>query len=224
MRRWMIAALVITIGLVGACGEAGPDPSADVAPAGPILAAGLADLTGPWRASPLRLDPVLRANVEHACRRDIEFPAGSTAAIMDARGAGVVTVRVTGQNPGSCDALEITATGDVVGAGGGWRGGDPEVVARIPPDKLGGIERGTVAGGSLKVEGWSVYGRAGDGIASVVVQPVNHPAVQASLEGGWFSAWWPARPGDPTRDGAQHPPVVVRGYDVFGLLLDEVGP
>jgi hypothetical protein len=137
---------------------------------------------------------------------------------MDARGAGVVTVRMTGLEPGSCHALEIGPTGEVMGAGGGWRGGAAD--ARVlEPGQLSAIEPQTVQGGNLKAQGWSVFGRAGPGIASVRVETVTGVVVSATLEGGWFAAWWP-QPLDPMADPARVR-FAVRAYDMGGFLIDE---
>jgi hypothetical protein len=76
-----------------------------------------------------------------------------------------------------------------------------------------------VDGGSLTVEGWSVVGRVGAGIASVTVEPVGHLVVVATVQNGWFAAWWPARPGESVGDGRETPPIRIRA---FGALGDQV--
>jgi hypothetical protein len=150
---------------------------------------------------------------------------GSVAAVMDARGEGVVTVRMTGVSSGSCDALQVTIGGEVMGAGGGSTegGGGLEQLAPIGQFELAMLERSEVGGGSLSATGLSLRGRAGAGIASVVVQPGDHAAVLATVENGWFAAWWP-------KEGLQDqmgrpqiwPPFVVRAYDAAGTLVDEI--
>jgi hypothetical protein len=215
--RLALVRFVAVAVLIGACDEAVIEPEPVV-----IRPATVAELTGPWRPTPLGLDVAMRTRVEQACRRDIEMPLGSVAAVIDARGASVVTVRMTGENPGSCDALEVMANGQVAGAGSGRRAEDREKLPILGPSELGPIEKQTIAGGNLKTEGWSVTGRAGVGITLVVVEPLNHMAVVATLENGWFGAWWPARPGEPPRDGARFPPFGIRAYDAFGVLQDEI--
>ena len=216
MSRLSLARLVAVALLVGACGEAVIEPDPVI-----IRPASLADLTGPWRPTPFQLDPMIRNRAEQGCRRDLQLPPGGSAAVIDARGASVVTVRMTGLNSGSCYALEITAAGEVTGAGAGWSAGGPERLPVLGASELGPIDKQTVAGGNLKVEGWSVTGRAGLEITSVVVEPTNHMAVIATVENGWFAAWWPARQGEPARDGLRYPPFVVRAYNAFGVLQDE---
>jgi hypothetical protein len=217
VRRRPLATVVVGISLllVG-CGDEATEPL--FVPGRPAT---LAELVGPWRATPLLLDAVTRQRVQEACRRDIELPPGSAAAVIDARGAGVATVRMTGQGSGSCHALQITPAGQVVGAGGGWSSNAAELPPRLPDAAFGEIEWQSIAGGDLKVQGWSVQGSAGPQIAAVVVVPQDGVAVTATFVGGWFAAWWPRRIGDPPLDGMAHPPVVVRGYDAFGALLVE---
>lgn len=223
MQRWCIATVFGATLLVIGCGDA-PEPA--FVPARPAT---IAELVGPWRATPLLLDAAMWGRVEQTCRRDIEMPPGGVVAVVDARGAGVVTVRMTGDHAGSCDSLAITADGRVAGAGSGWRADGPERFAVLGAAELAGIETAMVGGGILQASGWSVYGRSGASIASVVVEPRNHPAVIASLRNGWFSAWWPQLPGEagPDRladDRADHPPMVIRGYDATGELVAQIGP
>ena len=123
------------------------------------------------------------------------------------------------------DALEITPGGQINGAGGGDTAGGVEQLAPIDATALTEAQVGSIGGGSLKVQGWSVIGRAGPGIASVEIEPAGAPAVLATLENGWFAGWWPANiPPDRLGDPALAPDVVVRGYDAAGTLLAEVRP
>ena len=84
---------------------------------------------------------------------------------------------------------------------------------------------GAIGGGDLRVQGFSVVGRAGDAIASVVIEPEGVPAILATLENGWFAGWWPAVvPPNQVGDPARAHKAVVRGYDAAGALLDETSP
>jgi hypothetical protein len=187
--------------------------------------ASLAQLTGPWQAQPFPLDPVLRARVEQSCRRDMERRPDSVAALVDVRGASVAVVRMVGPSAGMCDALQITATGQVVGAGGGWTAGDIELLPAIDGGELADVQLGSIGGGELKVQGWSVVGRAGQEVTSVVIEPEAVPQVLATIENGWFAGWWPAAfPPAQLGDLAPQPRVVVRGYNAAGALLDEAEP
>jgi hypothetical protein len=214
-------AFVLALSLVAsACGEDAPGQVA--VPARPAT---LAELTGPWRPTPLLLDPLLRARVEDLCRRDMERRPGSRAAIMDARGASVVTVRMSGPGAGSCDALEVSRNGAVAGAGGGWTQDGVEILAPLDAMDLGDFEVQMVGGGELKVRGWSVYGRVGAAIASVVVETAGQPLILASIASGWFAAWWPDDiPEEGLGDLPEQPRFIARGYDAAGSLVAETGP
>jgi hypothetical protein len=215
MHRLTVMTIFLAASIVTACGESAPDP------VGPPVAriATLAELRGAWQAAPFALDPQILGRVEQACRRDMEVPAGGRLAIVDVRGAAVVTVRITGVMA-SCDALEITADGQVTGAGSGSSGG-AERLAPLGPAELVGVERTIVGGGDLKVEGWSVHGRVGGAIAAVEVVPRNGAPVIATLMNGWFAAWWPAGPNQHPLIDQSSPPFAVRAYDAGGLLVAE---
>jgi hypothetical protein len=215
VNRRPLAILAVTALVVAACGEPADVPVVATRPAT------IAELRGPWQATPVVLDPATRGRIEEACRREMEMPPGRAAVLIDARGAAVVTVRMDG---GSCNALELAEDGQILGAGGGFRATEPEGLQRLQGSRFAELEKETVNGGGLLVEGWAVRGRFGADIVSVVIAPANRPVVIATLENGWFGAWWPDGPGDPPRDGNRHPPFFVRGYDAAGVLLDEVGP
>ena len=109
-------------------------------------------------------------------------------------------------------------------AAAGWQNGVVQL-APIEATELSEAEVGSVGGGNLKVQGWSVIGRAGPGIASVEIEPVGVPPILATLENGWFAGWWPSNvPPDGLGDPGPQPDVVVRGYDAAGTLLAEVRP
>ena len=219
MARVLLAILAVGLLFAAACG------GEDAPEALPSAPASLLQLTGPWQPRPFVLDPALRSRVEQACRRDMERGPGNTAALVDVRGGGVAVVRMVGQGAGRCDALEITPAGQINGAGGGDTAGGVEQLAPIGATELADAQIGSIGGGSLKVQGWSVIGRAGSGIASVEIEPAGAPAVLATLENGWFAGWWPAIvPPDRLGDPALAPAVIVRGYDAAGTLLAEVRP
>ena len=92
--------------------------------------------------------------------------------------------------------------------------------------ELAHLERGQVGGGSLTVEGHSIIGRAGPGVAVVRVEVPGVPVMTATLQNGWFAAWWPAEIAD-GQFGEPRPPepdVIVRAYDLLGNLLAEAQP
>jgi hypothetical protein len=216
-RAWLAGGMIVVALLGWGCGEV-----EDTIEQPRLLPpATIADLVGPWRASPLGLDAAMRAQIEQVCRRDIEFPAGSFAAIIDVRGAGVATVRMTGRQFGSCDALHIAANGAVNGAGGGTRAERGEQLAPLAPTEIAGLEQQRVEGGELRISGSSVYGRIGPDVVAVTVVPRGQPAVIATVANGWFAAWWPV----PARDPAvipETPPFLVQAYDASGAVASEL--
>ena len=100
-----------------------------------------------------------------------------------------------------------------------------EQLEPIGATELAEAQVGSIGGGGLKVQGWSVTGRSGPGIASVEIEPAGVPPILATLENGWFAGWWPSNvPPGQFGDRGPPPDVVVRGYDAAGALLDEVRP
>lgn len=224
-----IAALgfVLVVGFVAACGD-GSDATSSTSgdgdgPAVPAFgAASLAELIGPWRQQPLALDLVMADRIAEACARDMTMPVGVPAQVIDVRGAGVAIVRLSGPAGAmGCDALQITEAGDVVGAGGGWSMSQAEVLPAIGLTEFADIQRSTIMGGDLRVTGWSVVGRAGAGIAAVTVAEAGGPVVVATLQNGWFAAWWPAPAAAVGNGGGRQPPALLRGFDSFGNQLVE---
>jgi len=222
-RRIGLFTAAVLVGVLAACADDSPVP---IEP----RPATLAELTGPWWAAPLSLDPVMWSTIEGTCRRDIEFPAGAHALHIEVRGGGVAIVRMTGAQSGTCDALEITPDGRVNGAGGGTRSEASEHWLVPPGTTLGPVEQQTVEGGSLKVSGRSVSGPVGAGIQTVIVQPLGRPQIVATVMNGWFSAWWPAQLADPNAPAGRGlqphlgnmPAVTIQGLDVNGEVVNQI--
>jgi hypothetical protein len=132
---------------------------------------------------------------------------------------------MVGPSAGMCDSLLISDIGNVWGAGGGWTAGDAEFLPAIGPAELADARYGSIGGGDLKVQGYSVVGRAGADIAAVTIEPEGVPPILATLENGWFAGWWPSIV--PPNELGNLPPAqeaVVRAYDAARTLLDEVRP
>lgn len=219
MARVPLAILSVGLLLAAACG--GEDSLFAVGQA----PASMQQLVGPWQRQPFVLESSVRGAIERTCRTDMDRGPGSVAAIVDVRGGAVAVVRMVGQGAGTCDALEISAAGQIISAGGGWMNNGVEQLAPIGATELAEAQVGSVGGGDLKAQGWSVTGRAGPGIASVEIEPAGVPPILATLENGWYAGWWPAnKPPDLDRNPDHGVDVVVRGYDAAGALLDEVRP
>jgi hypothetical protein len=166
---------------------------------------------------------VIWGTIEGACRRGHRVSGGAHALHIDVRGGGVAIVRMTGAQSGTCYALQITANGQVNGAGPGARSEAAEHWVIPAGTTLGPVEQQTVEGGDLKVTGRSVQGPVGAGIQTVIVQPLGQPQIAATVMNGWFSAWWPValpqnQQGAPLAPG----PVRIQGFDANGQLVNEI--
>jgi hypothetical protein len=215
VRRFLLV-VVISIAVAG-CGASPesatspPDARAPEIPAHPP--ATLAGLLGPWQPVPYQLDVAFRTRAEEACWRDMEVRPGPLLTTVDARGGSVVIVRVRGGDMAVCHALQVLPTGDITGAGSGESGWPLQPPVAGPWD-LENIKTAAIEGGDLKVQGWSVHGQAGAGIRLVIVHPAQGPALVATLENGWFAAWWPTQlPGQADGPRLPLPHFVVEGYD-----------
>jgi hypothetical protein len=217
------SAAVLAAGCGDAVGtDAGPTDGGGGAGLPVLGAASLAELIGPWRREPIGLLGVTARRIGEACSRDMGGPPGVPLQLIDVRGAGVAVVRLSGPTTViSCDALQITETGDIIGAGGGMRMDEAEVLPAIGATEFADIQRSTIAGGDLRVTGWSVVGRAGAGIAAVTVSEAGGPVVVATLQNGWFAAWWPAPAAAVGNGGGIQPAALLSGFDSFGNKLVE---
>ena len=219
MARVPLAVLAVGLLLVAACGGEDIPVALQAGPASVL------QLTGPWQQRPFVLDPALRGSIEQACRSDMERGPGSVAAIVDVRGKAVAVVRMTGQGAGTCDSLEITPGGQVNGAGSGEMAGGLEQLLPIEATEIADARIGTVGGGSLTVQGWSVIGRAGSDIASVEIAPVGGPRFLLRSRTAGSPGGGPQTCRRPTLEiQTTAPDVVVRGYDAAGTMLAEVRP
>jgi hypothetical protein len=226
-RSSRLVGAVLALALVAAAAACGSDEPALVQPPPPAT---LAQLVGPWQPSPFSLDDAAWTRIETGCRHDMGMRPGARALIIDARGDGVATVRMTGQQAGHCDALQIAASGEVVGAGGGMMSDAAEQPMVQPGTQMGPIEQASVEGGDLPLRGWSAWGPVGGGIASVTVEVPGQPLILATVMNGQFAAWWPVSREPLNGPGRQPPPdlkaparLVVRGYDATGTLVNQIG-
>ena len=115
-----------------------------------------------------------------------DFPQQTKLVVIDARGAGRIQAQYAGprSTEASCIDMTIDAAGNVVAGGGGTGFGGQEWIILRPFE----IEH---HGGYSSEESSTTMGRAGDGIAKVVIVMPGQPQVTASLANGWYLAWWP---------------------------------
>ena len=189
-----------------------PAPAGWVGRADPA-AATLAELIGPWRAAPLRLDPVTEMKADQACRSDSEFPDGMRLVLADARGGGKLpTIYVGDDSMADCVYTEIGAAGQVSGSLSSVQHG---LGGNTRPGKLSPGGGGGVGGAG----GWTyTSGRVGEGIVTVVVSVAGIGPITATIQNGWYLAWWE---GAPDRGGPRQPRTVT-AFDASGSILDQV--
>ena len=191
---------MLVIALLFVSAACGSDGSSQ---AGALAAA----IAGPWQPVPFALPGPMIESVDRACRGGFdEFPQHAQLMVIDSRGAGHVEAQYAAPNgdDASCTAT-IDATGRVEWGGGGSSSNGQEwlVLPALGLEALGGYGSG---------EASATTGRAGTGIAQVVIVMPGQPRVTASLANGWFLAWWP---------GAWPPGTKVVGLDSLGQPVAE---
>ena len=178
--RPLLAAALVTLGVVG-CGADNPDP---VEPAHSI--------NEPWQPEPFAVGSEVLAGARGPCldmqQRAPNPPPGLSLAVADARGGSKILLVYAGPNAETDCLVDILPNGDAGSTSGGSSAGDA-----FRPMAPGSVQS---EGGSSSDDGAnqvsSIVGRAGPGVARVVVSLAGGRAVVASLSAsGWFAAWWP---------------------------------
>lgn len=181
-----------------ACDSGGPTEAR--VPAGAI--------DGPWQPVPFTLPGQIIEAADRTCRRSFdEFRQQTQLMVIDARGAGRIEAQYAGLNgeDATCAGMTIDAAGRIEPGGGGtgFRGQAFRVLQAFELESIAGY-------GSI--EGSATSGRAGPGIASVVLTMPGKPPVTASLASGWYLAWWP---------GDWPPGTKIVGIDRLGQTVAE---
>jgi hypothetical protein len=205
IRIGIAAAAVVVLTIVGWRFLPGPSVSE------PPRFASTAELTGPWRAVPLAIEPGVAAELDQACRRDPDFPPAVALVAIDARGDGRLIAQYAGPNETADCAFGRISLGGTVsaqlsGTGAGMAAPSPGELS------IASYTGGTpLPGRPLEPGAWGwVSGRAGQGIARVGIEILGRVDITASLQNGWFIAWWPAAIGDS---------VTLTGFDASGAEL-----
>lgn len=191
------ATLALVVFVLAGCGEA------------EVIPAPIHDLSEPWQAAPFAVDPAVVVAAEQICRDAVRqmFPAGLPLVVVDARGADRLLLLFAGAaDTGDC-LLRRDRTGALTFDGGGGSGGDPPPALQPTEIRFNGA--GSV-GDPQEPFSYGI-GQAGAAVSMVEMIPPTGVSVRASLNRGWFAAWW---------YGLHHDAViVVRGYDAAGRLV-----
>ena len=180
-----------------------------------------------WTSTPTSSNPdALAADTEAACReqaatlvrvgQQADWPDDPALATMgrvplvafDERGAASAALfadRATA-SVWICAIIPVAGQPPYVELGGG---------SGTIPEDLGEIEIWTATAGWNSDYGgrWEIAGRVDSTVGQVTIVTADGRAVVATLDGGWFLAWWPTT----------SEPVRIDLHDADGALLDSVG-
>jgi len=166
------------------------DPGTPPTPDPVVLAAAL----GEWTQAPIALDPGTEWLISDACRTSTAGPTyvgDLQLAVADVRGAGHATAIFADEDRVAECRLVIDATEalsvrivnrDAIVIDRKIRGGDL---------RIGTLDVVRIAVGPGPGERSVLIGRAGSRIKAVIAILGDGTEVAASLDRGWFSAWWP---------------------------------
>ena len=209
---------LLAILVLSACSSTNRPASAEPAQSAqpdPVRAATLAELIGPWLREPLRPPAAVIAAADRACRRETPFPRTVVLVAIDARGGGrLPTIFASDDATAFCGFLTIADNGTLSGSLSSSETGFKQPV--LGPGRLlgwGGTGEGRVG----DADAWcSFAGRAGPGVARVVViEAQGAGSTTATLQNGWYVAWWPVS----CRLSA---PLVIAAYDAGGRVTDHI--
>ncbi|GAB3435617.1 hypothetical protein [Flindersiella endophytica] len=210
-----------------------------VAAAGVVLWPTPSDLASAWSAAPQRADPDLVAELgEHCLSMDEILPAdhreqpvivdlrgNSAVVIVDLRASRSAARGQAGPYALSCSFLGIDRSAGVlkfVAANAGLIDYPIEPVG----DSVFTVEsmsRSGAEGDALS----EISGQAGPTVDHLVVTLDDGTELQATVQDGWYVAWWPERSRGllPWKlSQSRRMPTLVRAYDASGKLLKQLVP
>jgi hypothetical protein len=196
------AALAIALTLVAACGQPAPTPSAsfDAVPSpgseAPPSDRATALLTAPWRPAPLPVDPNLVSAIEFICRNPADPSlkaaiADLPVALVDARGDSLLSLILADEHV----AFECRVRVENLG-------GVPTATILEPPSRLVPDATDPIEADAIRIVNHNrvdkdtgsrtiAFGRVGSDADRVMVTFDDQSEVEASMDNGWFMAWWP---------------------------------
>ena len=158
-----------------------------------------------WTADPEPLSPSAAEAAAATCRSALDIRDQSARVVIGERRGGWTYVLLDGPDgEGACLMPDdLVGDNDVAARGSGFFGSyDTDPMPAPTPARDGIVETESAAGavtlpgrlGVGTIEGWFTWvtGYAGSDVTGVTVHPPVGPDVEASLEDGRFSAWWPA--------------------------------
>ena len=158
-----------------------------------------------WTANPEPLSPSAAEAAATTCRSALDIRDRSVRVVIGERRGGWTYVLLDGSGGEAACLMPDDLVGSHDGAvrrSGFFGSYDTDPVEAPTPARDGIIETESAGGavtlpdrlGVGTMEGWFswVTGYAGSDVTGVTVHPPVGPDVEASLNGGRFSAWWPA--------------------------------
>jgi hypothetical protein len=150
------------------------------------------ELRGPWRPQPLSVDRATIDASQQACRaQEAEFgvqgPATTGQLVaVDGRGGGRITLLYVGRGESYLQCQVDLGSSALAMGGSSSEPGPQRVVAANDLLILGS---GGTSGGAKSSS--SVVGRVGSDVTAVRIVLPSGSSLQATIGGGWFTAWWP---------------------------------
>ena len=180
----------------------------------PLRVATLAELIGPWRREPLRPSAAVTAAADRTCRLSDGVPRDAVLVAIDARGGSRLQAVFAADNASAfCLPLTITNNGVVEGFVNGSEINAEQVPG--PGRLIARVGTGSPRDGDPDDAWCGATGRAGPGVARVVMEAQGAGPIAATVQRGWYLGWWPV---------ACHlaAPVLITAYDAGGRATYQI--
>lgn len=148
-----------------------------------------------WAATPTLATGTTNTELAAQCQ-DI-MHTSAPAVILEKRGASNLTVLADSSECLNAQGDDIP--GALITGGQGFVPAEkpgPDEVQVLQADSLGAVGPGDTAdqGEPIPATGYmGVFGQVGSAVENVVIHTPDHGDVTASIDNGWFAAWWPPR-------------------------------
>jgi hypothetical protein len=182
--------LLVAAGLAGAVGVATP-----------VLLLGGGSAYGSWTPTPVPLTDVVEAKAATTCRAALDIPdRGERVAVAERRGGWTYVLLAGPRTEAICLMPDDLVGQDPTDRGEFFGSYDMEPAA-TPTLDPGRIDEKTSMEGNTD-EGWFLWveGYVGSDVTGVTVHTSSGLAIEASVSGNRFAAWWPS-----SRQSSDHP-------------------